>query len=132
MVRRTVYSKCGNQVVEELKLPQNLVGLTRIELAERLKGVWIEAFDPARVVVQETRDTYCPKHASGRYLGVADGHLAVFEGEPGNGGRAVEVFDLLITNLPEREVQDLRRGVLVTSDGELKQMLQGYLEQAGY
>lgn len=131
-VRRIVFTKCGNQVVEEKRIPEDLAGLTRSQVTAKLKGAWIESFDPSRVVVQETRDTYCPQHATGRYLGVADGHLAVYDGEPGNGGRPVEIFDLPVSDLPEREVQDLRRGIPVATDSEMRQMLQGYLEQAGY
>ncbi|HHW15088.1 MAG TPA: hypothetical protein GXX28_09170, partial [Firmicutes bacterium] len=68
-----------------------------------------------------------------RYLGISDGHVAVFQGRPGSGqAKVLEVFDLEASALPEREVADLRRGVLVHGDEEIKRMLQSYLELVGF
>lgn len=133
VVRRVYYSECGNEVVERHLAGKALAGKTAEELA-RLEGQGtVESFNAREAVVLVTVNGACPKHATQRYLGIADGHVAVFKGRPDRPqAEVVEVFDLETGALPEREVQDLRRGVPVNSDDELKRVLQSYLELAGF
>lgn len=133
IIRRTYYPECGDETVVRQKAGAALAGRTAEELAREERQATVESFSEQEVVLLVTAPGACPSHATQRYLGIADGHVAVFQGRPG-GARAkvLEVFDLEAGSLPEREVQDLRRGVLVTSDDELKRVLQSYLELVGF
>lgn len=133
IVRRTYYPDCGDEVVTREQAGAKLAGKTAVELAKALGGGTIESFAVEEAVVLVTGRGACPKHAAQRYLGIADGHVAVFQGRPGSGqSRVLEVFDLEVGALPEREVADLRRGVPVRGDDELKRVLQSYLELVGF
>lgn len=133
IVRRTYYPDCGDVVVESKRAGPALSGKTAEELVQDETQATIESFSPKEVEVLITAQGACPTHATQRYLGIVDGHVAVFQGLPsGRNARALEVFDLEAGALPEREVQDLRRGVPIRSDEELKRVLQSYLELVGY
>lgn len=131
IIRRIHYSGCGDQETSEERAGDSLGGRTAEELAALEPRATVESFSPEQVVLLVTTAGICPRHSAQRYLGIADGHVAVFQGLPG-GGKVLEVFDLDVGALPEREMQDLRRGVLVENDDALKRMLQGLLELAGY
>lgn len=62
---------------------------------------------------------------SGRFIGVHDGHVAVFEGEPGGCHRLVETHSISIRELPTFQVLDLERGIAFSGDEELFQILEG-------
>lgn len=133
VVRRVYYSECGNEVVERRPAGKALGGKTAAELGRLMGQGTVESFNEREAVVLVTVNGACPKHATQRYLGISDGHVAVFRGRPDRRqAEVLEVFDLEAGALPEREVQDLRRGVAVSSDDELKRVLQSYLELAGF
>lgn len=133
IVRRAYYPECGDEVVVRETAGSRLAGKTSAEVARSQAPATVETFTEREVVLLTTVPGACPKHASRRYLGVSDGHVAVFQGRPGtNSAKVLEVFDLETSALPEREVQDLRRGVQVSTDDELKRVLQSYLELVGF
>ncbi|MDI6871823.1 MAG: BofC C-terminal domain-containing protein [Bacillota bacterium] len=133
IVRRTYYPDCGDEVVVRQKAGKALSGKTAEELVRGEGQVAVESFNEREVVLLVTASGACPRHLAQRYLGIADGHVAIFQGLPGGGkAKVIEVFDLEAGALPEREVQDLRRGVPVRSDDELKRVLQSYLELVGF
>jgi hypothetical protein len=133
IVRRTYYPDCGSEVVVREKAGQARSGKTAEELVAGEKQATVESFTEQEVVLLVTATGACPRHAGQRYLGIADGHVAVFQGLPRGGtAKVLEVFDLEASALPEREVQDLRRGIPVSSDDELKRVLQSYLEAVGF
>ncbi|MGE5552479.1 MAG: BofC C-terminal domain-containing protein [Betaproteobacteria bacterium] len=133
IVRRFYYPDCGDEVVVKQKAGQALSGKTAAELAQMEERATVESFTAQEAVLSVTAKGACPRHAAQRYLGIADGHVAVYQGLPGGGkARVIEVFDLEAGSLPEREVQDLRRGIPVGSDDELKRVLQSYLELVGF
>ncbi len=133
IVRRTYYPDCGDEVVVKRTAGAALSGKTAEELAQGEEQATVESFTEQEVVLLVTAKGACPRHAAQRYLGIADGHVAVFQGLPGKGkAKVIEVFDLEAGALPEREVQDLRRGVPVSSEDELKRVLQSYLELVGF
>lgn len=133
LVVEVYYQRCGDKEVQERLLRREEVGLTAQEMLALYQGAELGEFGPARVILKEKRDGLCPKHARMRHLGIARGRVAVFEGPPGLGGRLLEETPIEVKTLPAAEVEDLRRGVLVRSERELWEVLQGLssLQHAG-
>ncbi len=125
IVRKTLFKKCGDVETTREMAGGDLLGLSREGFQARNKELNIEEFTPKRVVVLATVDGLCQQHSSYRYLGIMDGFLAVYEGKPGQGGRAVEITDIEVRSLPEKEIRDLQKGVPVSSQRELLEILQG-------
>ncbi len=60
-----------------------------------------------------------------RYLGIFGNHVAVYQGEPGVGGRLIVETDIPLSTLPEFEIQNLRTGIPFRSEEEKYSILEG-------
>ncbi|NLM24596.1 MAG: hypothetical protein GX208_00575 [Firmicutes bacterium] len=60
-----------------------------------------------------------------RYMGIFGDYVAVFRGEPGVGGILIEETDIPIAKLPEFEVNNLRQGIVFTTEEEKYSILEG-------
>lgn len=134
VVRRTYYADCGDEVETRQKAGPRLAGKVAEELAQGDPRVEVEAFSAEEVDLLTTVQGSCPQHSAQRYLALFEGHVAEFQGPPGGrGSRMVKTFfDVAVGSLPDREVEDLRRGILITSDEQLNRVLQSYMDLAGY
>lgn len=77
--------------------------------------------ESAREVVDEPS---CDEF-SGGFVGLYDGHVAIFEGTPGGCHRLVETHSISTRELATFQVLDLERGVAFSGDDELFQILEG-------
>lgn len=77
--------------------------------------------EPVSPVVEESA---CDDF-SGRFIGVHDGHVALFDGKPDGCHRLVETRSIPVRELPTFQVLDLERGIAFSGDDELFQILEG-------
>ncbi len=109
-------------------IPDQLTGKTKMGVeAERPDWTVLE-LNPERLMVKV--DLSEAASASGtRYIGVYDGRIALFSGEPGVSGQLQEVTDIQVKWLPEYEQANLRQGQEFAED-ELEMILEGLSETA--
>ncbi|MGE5528883.1 MAG: BofC C-terminal domain-containing protein [Patescibacteria group bacterium] len=67
----------------------------------------------------------CPSCRRLRFLGIADGLVAVYAGTPRHPGDVLEVTRIAAAALPGPELADLQRGIPYRGDGERLQLLEG-------
>lgn len=130
VVRKIFYSKSKLEVEERSVLPPELVGLSRQALAERMTNGIIQRFSPDEIVIREIREELAPLHAAKRFLGVQQGHVAVFRGVPGLAYECIQQTDIPTNYLPPQEISDLQKGIPIYNDKNLMEMLMGLSSMA--
>lgn len=123
----TIYLLCGHSDTKKKTLPEELVGLTQ-EQVQKFHPDWeIITFEPKLLAVRikfEALDEQC---ANRKYLGLSDGKVAIFRGMPGR-GVVEKITAIRADKLPASEVEALRAGLEVASEGELLEILEGLAE----
>ena len=123
----TIYLLCGHSDTKKKTLPEELVGLTQ-EQVQKFHPDWeIIAFEPKLLAVRikfEALDEQC---ANRKYLGLSDGKVAIFRGMPGR-GVVEKITAIRADKLPASEVEALKAGLEVASEGELLEILEGLAE----
>ncbi|GEM_PF-3649158 len=125
VVRKIFYAKSKLELEERTRLPVELVGFDREQLAARLQNGIIERFSPQEIVVREVRDELAPLHSAKRFLSITDGKVALFRGVPGLAYECIEVTDIPVAKLPPQEIADLNKGIPVYNDKNLMELLMG-------
>jgi len=125
LVQKILYLKCNDEEVLRIKPTEKLVGLTVYQLQNIYQG-WV--FDKVtRDEVQMTLkiDGYCREHVNNMFLGIHDGHVAVFYGKPDSKRIVKEVTNIPINKLMAQDVEELQKGLVVSSTEELLSTLEG-------
>ncbi|MBO8142067.1 MAG: BofC C-terminal domain-containing protein [Firmicutes bacterium] len=81
---------------------------------------------PARPDVSGVPGEPCTDYPGG-FVGLHEGRVAVFEGEPGGCHRLVEETSIERSNLHAFQVTDLERGIAFEDEAELFQILEGLM-----
>ena len=125
LVQKILYQKCNDEEVLRIKPTEKLVGLTVYQLQNVYQG-WV--FDKVtRDEVQMTLkiDGYCREHANNMFIGIQDGRVAVFYGKPESKRFVKEVTNIAINKLMAQDVEELQKGLVVSSTEELLSTLEG-------
>lgn len=125
LVQKIVYTKCGDDEVFRTKPADNLVGLNFSQVQKVYTGWSIDKFDTKEVEMNLKVDSYCREHANNMFVGIQDGHVAVFYGKPGPRAIVKEVTKIPISQLSSEDVEELRQGMVVQSREELLRTLEG-------
>ncbi|MGI6036681.1 MAG: BofC C-terminal domain-containing protein [Limnochordia bacterium] len=124
-----VYDDGCRETLPARLVPSDMVGKTRREVEEAY-GQWaVKSFGPRELTV-EKRGGPCPRHAQ-MYLGVSEGHVAIFQGHPQAGGRVLRRTNILLRNIPGDERSDLLQGIPVADEEEALLILEGIGESEG-
>ncbi|MBP2652872.1 MAG: hypothetical protein H6Q73_441 [Firmicutes bacterium] len=129
LVQKIMYLKCGDEEEFRTKPADSLIGLNLSQVQKVYNGWNIEKFDSKEVLMTIKVDSYCREHANNMYLGIKDGHVAVFYGRPGSKAIVKEVTDILVNNLYEKDAEELNHGVVIGSREELLRTLEGLQAQ---
>lgn len=73
----------------------------------------------------ENDQDLCDSCRTNQFLGVNDQWIAVFRGTPGKPGPITEKIPLNLSNLPEAEIKDLKKGIPFQDGKEKLQLLEG-------
>ena len=125
LLQKIVYLKCNDEEVFRTKPAANLVGLNFQQVQRVYSGWTIDKFDVNEVEMTLKVDSYCREHANHMFLGIKDGHIAIYYGKPGPKAIVKEVTNIPINRLMPQDVEELRRGLEVQSREELLRTLEG-------
>lgn len=118
---RREFARCGHFVEE-----QKSMGKGDIELIGGLyKGWQIGQGQGDGMTLISNDEGYCPICEQEEFLGVLDGKVAVFYGRPERRGPIKEVTVLDVKSLPQQEQFDLAKGLIIKTDKEKLQLIEG-------
>lgn len=125
IVQKTLYLKCNEEEILRTKPTENLVGLNIYQMQKMYPGWEFEKFDTNEAVMTQKIDGYCSIHANNFFLGIRDGHVAVFYGKPDFKPILKEITAIETNKLMPQDVEELQHGLVVQSKEELLRTLEG-------
>ncbi|NLP19012.1 MAG: hypothetical protein GX376_07975 [Firmicutes bacterium] len=126
LIYQVTYSQCGHGEVLRRRTPSDEIGLTLEELQAIYLDWNIEDVGLDVILTSEV-EGLCEDCRSNIFVGIHEGRVAVFFGQPGGESWLKEVTELPIANLPPREQADLERGIPVENEKELLHILEGLM-----
>lgn len=120
-----LHALCGHETPAPRVDRRVLAALVRQAVGAHYAGWELVARGPRSLSLRTIRRDLCPRCRRLRFLGVADGAVAVYEGTPGHPGRVLERTDIPVEALPLPEQADLRRGIPFADAKERLQLLEG-------
>lgn len=129
LIQKIVYAKCNDEEVFRTKPADNLIGLNLQQVQKVYNGWVIDRFDTQLVEMTLKVDSYCREHANNMFIGVKDGHVAVYWGKPGPRAIVKEVTKIPVSRLSGDDLDELHRGLVVHNREELLRTLEGLESQ---
>lgn len=99
------------------------------ELSTLLKEVedWeIKRVDKKNLILTRKNNGLCPICRQEEFLGIHGENIVIYFGRPDRPGPVKEVTPIKILSLPEKEIADLKRGVVFKDQKEKLLILEGY------
>lgn len=125
ITQKIVYLKCNDEEVYKTKAPDNLIGLNYLQVQKIYSGWAIEKFDTDEVEMKLEVDSLCREHANHMFIGIKDGYVAVYYGNPGPKAILKEVTKIPVKDLMMQDQEELQRGMVVNSREEMLRFLEG-------
>lgn len=88
-------------------------------------GEWLLAEEKGRLRLIREIASLCPVCSRARFLGIADGFVAVFRGTPRHRGEILQVTRIPAAELPKAEYADLQAGIPVQDENERLRLMEG-------
>lgn len=129
---KTVYKKCGHIEENVYKVSVDMIGLGYEDVNNRFAGWVIEKFNPEEIVLVSEAEGLDKQCLENSYIGVKDGLVTVFHGKPREGIVVKRQTSIDVSNLPSSEVTDLNQGIVITSDQEMFEILEGLSSLENY
>ncbi len=110
-----------------LKMPSSFTGLTLKQLENILDNNWnINEYKADKKLVLATNISDFYKFSNEKFLGIKDGYIAVYERK---NDQEILLYktEIAINKLPEKEKEDLEKGIEVKDKEELLTLLEGLL-----
>jgi hypothetical protein len=125
LVQKILYLKCKDEEILRTKPTDNLVGLNSYQIQKIYQGWVFDKFDNNEVNMTLKVDSYCREHINNMFIGIHDGHVAVFYGKPDYKPIVKETTSIQINKLMPQDVEELEHGMIVQSNEELLRTLEG-------
>lgn len=123
LIFKTYFNSCGHTVEKAVQASKDEINMTEIQLKEKYIDWEITAFSPPIVEVSRNIDTYCPNHY---IIGEEDGYITIFVYNE-NGQKLVqEKTDISLATLTPEDQQALRGGIVVDTENQKEQTLEGF------
>jgi hypothetical protein len=116
------YKLCGHRNVFEQSYPS----LKILKSAVESKGDFVlKKIVENRYVYEVPVEDYCPNCSSHQFLGISEKNVAVIRGTPDTPGPVLEKVEINMENLPQLELEDLRKGIPFKTSSEKLQLIEG-------
>ncbi len=123
--QKMIYQKCGDEENLRARPSEKYIGMTLADLQGAYPGWTIDYFDAAEVRMSLLIDDLCREHANGMYIGIKDGYVTVFYGNPDSKPIVKEVTNIPIKQLVPGDIAELEKGIVVHTKEELLRTLEG-------
>ena len=121
----TIYSICGHQVQSGKPSPSLAARLAKCQAGAGFDNWLVLEKSAHELRLARKLNRLCPVCGRRRFLGIADGLVAVYAGTPDKRGEVLQVTKIPAAALPEAELDDLRRGIPLKDDNDRLQLLEG-------
>lgn len=105
---RYEYTLCSHTKVANSNVSMAEIGISKEEFAEKYEGYSIDAFSSDKVIVSKRFDTYCDEHF---IVKEQNGEVHILRNKMGTDEfESVMKAELIVENIPEKELKKLRAG----------------------
>lgn len=122
LLQRVTFSPCGHEMTRRQRLPAELSGMTKDELAAKYDQWVITSFSPAQVSMERALALYCPEHVV--LMPDESGQLCIFRNRYGDALALVRELGVPLSDLPDDVQEDVRAGMGFDDDVTLEKWLE--------
>ena len=119
----TYFSKCGHTKKEYANLPQNLVNLSKQELAEKYPDYEIKSFESNNVTLYQEKEGICGEHYM---VKDKEGQVVIYEILEDGTQKELEETAITTEYLPETDKINMKNGIQVNGKQMLNQLIEDY------
>ena len=109
LLQRVTFSPCGHEMTRRQRLPAELAGMTKDELAAKYDQWVITSFSPAQVSMERALALYCPEHVV--LMPDESGQLCIFRNRYGDALALVRELGVPLSDLPDDVQEEVRPGL---------------------
>ena len=123
MILKKEYTDCGHEVSSRATIPEEMVNLTKEEIAEKYSNWEIEEFSKEQIILSKKVDSFCGEH----YLLIEEnGEVNLYMIDEAEEKSFKRKVDIAIEYLPETDRITLKNGLMVYGTENLNKMLEDY------
>lgn len=130
MIQKTVYTRCGDEEESTFLIADSQVGITQEQFQTQYPNSTINKFHDHEVTLTTKIDSFCNVHASTLFVGIKEGNVTVYYGNPSAKPVVKEVTNIKIADLSAADMSELRKGIIIRFPDELAATLER-LQQSG-
>lgn len=126
LLLKRYYTYCGHTEVEEIKQGSSLLTLSRQEILKLYPDWEVQESSKDRINLFRPVDDFCSIDQKKRYVGIKDGYVAIYYGDPGMKKKKVfRVTDISAKKFPAPMRQQLEEGIPGESEEHLISIIEG-------
>lgn len=118
---RRKFARCGHDMEEKKAVTEGNLAL----IGRFYQGWRIGSADGEWLTLIRSNEGHCPICEREEFIGVLDGKVAIFHGRPERKGPLKEVTAIEVDKLPRQEQADLEKGLVIRTDKEKLQLMEG-------
>lgn len=122
LLQRVTFSPCRHEMTRRQRLPAELAGMTKDELAAKYDQWVITSFSPAQVSMERALALYCPEHVV--LMPDESGQLCIFRNRYGDALALVRELGVPLSDLPDNVQEDVRAGMGFDDEVTLEKWLE--------
>lgn len=123
MILKKRYTDCGHEVSRRATIPEEMVNLTKYEIAEKYPNWILEGFSKEEIILTKEVDSFCGEH----YLLIEEnGEVNVYSVDEAGEKSFKKKVDITLDYLPETDRITLKNGLMVYGTENLNRVLEDY------
>lgn len=123
LILKTLYTQCGNTVIDRHEINGSLVGLDKEGLLRHYPGWTVEKFEGEEVILSTKVEGPCPGHY---VLRANNGYIAIYKIAEEGDEVFVENTDIPLSILRLRDQDRIRKGLLLGDIEEVNRYLEDF------
>jgi hypothetical protein len=123
LIFKTYFNSCKHTIEKAGPASNDEVNMGEQQLKEKYMSWEITGFSPPIVELSRAVDTYCPKHY---IIGIDNGYITVFAYDENGQKNVSEKTDISASVLTPQDQEKLQYGIVVDTEDELNQTLEGF------
>lgn len=119
------YIDCNEDETIRGKAAEDVIGMTRDEVAALYREWQIESFGRDKVVLKLAVEGVCKQHRQEQFLGIRDNKVAIYYGKPTEKPILKEVIAIKVDSLVGQVREELQKGIPFHSEEERLRIMEG-------
>jgi hypothetical protein len=121
LIYETKYKVCGHVIKQQMVMPSDLVGLSKVNMSQTYTDWKIKEYSPLKVMLYKEEEGKCASHY---IIKDRNGLVAVYYQVPIDGIDLKQVTQIQTANLREGDQAHIKSGIMIESDEELANVLE--------